>query len=95
MSEDGVGEGQKMKENLFYKKYFIYLFMRDTERGRYIGRERSRLPAGSWMRNLILGPQGHTLSVKADAQPLSHLGIPNFDYLQSKKACFKENFSFL
>ena len=32
-----------------FLKYFIYLFMRDTERGRDIGRERSRLHAGSLM----------------------------------------------
>ena len=28
------------------KKYFIYLFMRETERGGDIGRGRSRLPVG-------------------------------------------------
>ena len=33
------------------KVVFIYLFMRDTERGRDIGRGRSGLPVGSLMRN--------------------------------------------
>ena len=40
----------------------MYLFMRDTERGRDPGRERSRLPAGSPMQDSIPGPQGHALS---------------------------------
>ena len=40
---------------------FMYLFMRDTERvrGRDIGRERSRLHAGSWMWDWIPGIQDH------------------------------------
>ena len=36
--------------------------MRDTERGRDIGRGRSRLPMGSLMQNSIPGPWDHTLS---------------------------------
>ena len=47
---------------VFFFKDFIYLFMRDTERGRDIGRGRSRLPAGSPMRDLIPGPRDHILS---------------------------------
>ena len=46
----------------FLIKDFIYLFMRDRERDRDIGRGRSRLPEGSWMQDLILGPQDHNLS---------------------------------
>ena len=34
---------------LFFKKYFIYLFMRRRERGRDTGRRRSRLPARNTM----------------------------------------------
>ena len=49
---------------------FIYLVMRDRERGRDIGRGRSRLPAGSLMLDLIPGAQDH--EPKADAHPLSH-----------------------
>ena len=45
--------------------------MRDTERGREIGRGRSRLPAGSTMWDSIPGPEP-----KADAQPLSHPDVP-------------------
>ena len=37
-------------------KYFIYLFMRDTRRGRDLGRERSRLPARSRMQDSIPDP---------------------------------------
>ena len=52
----------------FFLKRF-YLFMRDTERGRDIGRGRSRLPAGSLMWDLIPGPRVHTLSQR---QTLNH-----------------------
>ena len=45
-----------------FLKKIIYLFMRDTERGRDIVRGRSRLPAGSLMLNSILGPWDHDLS---------------------------------
>ena len=55
-------------EFLFFKD-FIYLFMRDTEKGRDIGRGRSRLPAGSPMWDLDPGPWDHTLSQR---QTLSH-----------------------
>ena len=48
-------------------KILFYLFMRDTERHRDIGRERSRLPAGTSGRTLESWPVP-----KADAQPLSH-----------------------
>ena len=51
--------------------YFLFfyrfcLFMRDTqrhtERDRDTGKGRSRLPAGSWMRDSIPGPRDHALS---------------------------------
>ena len=41
---------------------FIYLCMRDTERGRDTGRGRSRLHAGSPMWDSIPGLQDHALS---------------------------------
>ena len=47
----------------------MYLFMRDTERGRDIGRRRSRLRAGNLMQDLILGPGDHNLSQR---QVLNH-----------------------
>ena len=45
---------------LFFKD-FIYLFMKDTERGRDPGRGSSRLHAGSPMQDSISGPRGHAL----------------------------------
>ena len=44
--------------------YFIlfYLFMRNTEKGRDIGRERSRLPTGSLMWDIIPRPWDHDLN---------------------------------
>ena len=38
---------------------FIYLFMRDTERGREVGRGRSRLHAESLLWDSIPGPRDH------------------------------------
>ena len=52
-----------------FLKYFIYLFMRDSEGGRDIGRGRSSLPAGSAMWHSIPGPQDHNLSQR---QMLNH-----------------------
>ena len=50
---------------IFFKKYFIYLFMRDTERERETetetGRGRSRLHAGSPTWDSIPGLQDHAL----------------------------------
>ena len=55
--------------------------MRDTERGRATGRGRSRLLAG----NPMWGPDPWTAGSgpepKADAQPLSHPGVPSFPLL--------------
>ena len=48
---------------------FVCLYMRDIERGRDIGRGRSRLPAGSLVLKLIPGPQDHDLSQR---QTLNH-----------------------
>ena len=55
---------------LFFKKYFVYLFMRDIEKGRDIGRERE-----SWCR-ILPRTLGSCPELKTDAQPLSYLGIP-------------------
>ena len=46
-----------------FKKYFIYLFMKDTERerSRDTGRGRSRPHAGSPTWDSIPGPRGHAL----------------------------------
>ena len=57
--------------------------MRDTERGRDIGRGRSRLHAVSPMWDLIPGPWDHT-ELKADAQPLSLPGAPTITSSVSK-----------
>ena len=61
------------KKTFFFFKDFIYLFMRDRD----IDRGRSRLLTGSPMWDLILGP-GTCPDQKADAQSLSHPGVPAF-----------------
>ena len=45
---------------ILFVKDFIYLFMRERERGRDTGRGRSRIHAGSPMWDLIPGLQDHT-----------------------------------
>ena len=55
---------------LFFFKDFIYLFMRDTET--QVEAPRKELDAG-----LDPGPPGSHPETKADAQPLSHPGVPN------------------
>ena len=57
---------------------FIYFFhKRHTERGRNTGRGRSRLHARStmWV-GVDPGSPGSCFESKADAQPLSHSGVP-------------------
>ena len=55
----------------------FYSFMRHTQRGRDTRRGRSRLPTGSPIQNSI--PElGSRPEPKADAQPLSHPGVPWF-----------------
>ena len=49
---------------------------RERERERQRHRGRSRLHAGSLMWDSIPGPQGSRPELKADAQPLSHSGVP-------------------
>ena len=60
---------------------FIYVFVRDTQREaeRDIGKGRSRLPAGNSVRNWT---PGSAPEPKADAQPLSHPGIPGRKFLR-------------
>ena len=55
----------KIMETKYFKKDFIYLFMRDTD----IGRGRSRLPMGSSMWDSIPGLWDHDLSQR---QTLNH-----------------------
>ena len=50
--------------------------MTDPERQADTGRGRSRLPAGNPMWDWIPGPWGSHPGLKADAQPLSHPGVP-------------------
>ena len=47
---------------LFFSKILFFIHERHMERGRDIGRARSRLPAESLMRDLILGAWDHGLS---------------------------------
>ena len=53
----------------FFKKIYLFIHERHTERGRNTGRGRSRLHAGSPMWDSIPGFQDHTLSGK---QMLNH-----------------------
>ena len=68
---------------IYFLKDFIYLFMRDTERERLRHMQREK-QAPSWEPDvgLDLGSPGSCPELKADAQPLSHLGIPSFMVLK-------------
>ena len=65
--------------------------MRDTERSGDTGRGRGRLHAGSPTWDSIPGSPGSCPGPKADAQSLSHPGVPNIKYL----TCLNHRFSVL
>ena len=68
-----------MKVLLIFKKDFIYLFMRDTERMRQRHKQREKqAPCRKPDEELNPGTLGSRLELKADAQPLSYPGIPRF-----------------
>ena len=46
----------------FFLRFYVFIHERQTERGRDTGRGRSRVHAGSPMRDKIPGPWGLTLS---------------------------------
>ena len=53
--------------------------MRNTKRGREVGRGRSRLPVGTRCGTQSQDP-GSCPEATAEAQPLSHPGVPNVDF---------------
>ena len=59
----------------FFGKDFIYLFMRETERQRHRQKEK-QAPCRKPDAGLDPGTPGSHPEPKADAQPLSHSGIP-------------------
>ena len=54
---------------LFFLRFCLFIHERYAERGRDLGRGRSRLPVGSLMCDSIPGPRDHDLSQK---QTLNH-----------------------
>ena len=60
---------------LFLKKYFIYLFMRHTQRDRDRQKEK-QAPCRESDVGLHPGTPGSRPGLKAATQPLSHPGIP-------------------
>ena len=67
----------------------MYLFMRDIERGRDPGKERSRLPVGSPMWDSIPGPQDHDLSHDKFCSYIRFLNRPQL-YLLRTGGLFSE-----
>ena len=57
---------------VFSKDFYLFINERHTERGRDIGKGRSRLPVRNLMWDSILGPQDHDLSRR---KTLSHWAI--------------------
>ena len=72
---------------LFFCFFFKTLFIHETgrERGRDLGRGRSRLPVGSPIWDLIPGPRYHSLSQGQDAQLLSHPGVPIPGFMAARR----------
>ena len=62
-----------------FKKRFYLLFLRDTERERQGHRQSEKqAPCGDPNAGLDLRILGSLPELKADAQPLSHPGTPNY-----------------
>ena len=59
---------------LFFLRFYLFIHERHKERGRNIGRGRSRLPAGSPKCHSIPGLWDHILSWRQTLHHLSHLG---------------------
>ena len=65
----------KVKLKYIFLKIFFFFHEKPGERGRAIGRGRSRLPTRSLMRDSILGRQDHDLSQR---QALNHCATQAF-----------------
>ena len=59
---------------IFFKDFYLFIHERHRERGRDIGRERSRLREPNV--GLNPGTRGSRPGPKAGVQPLSHPGVP-------------------
>ena len=59
----------------FLKRFYLFIHERHTERGRDIGRERNRLPAGEL--DVGLNPRTLRLRPEPKAQLLSHPSAPH------------------
>ena len=72
-----------------FLRFYLFIHERHTERGRDIGRGRSRLHEGSPMWEPDVGPHprtpGSLPEPKTDTQPLSHPGAPWGKDLKRKK----------
>ena len=68
---------------ILFKKYFIYSFMRDTERQRRRQREKQAL-LGEPDAGLDPRTPGSCPELKVDAQSLSHPGAPVWDNLKMR-----------
>ena len=67
--------------SIFLKKDFIYLFMRETERGRQRHRQRQKqAPCREPEVGLDPRTPGSRPGLKAGAKPLSHPGVPTIAF---------------
>ena len=74
-----LGENEVSTEGFFFLRLLIYLFMRDTQKERERKRQRQREKQAPYREpDAGLDPRtpGSRPELKADAQPLSHPGIP-------------------
>ena len=79
--------------NLFLKFFrfiyflFIYLFMRDIEREAETRQREKQAPCRDPDVGLNPGILGSCPEPKADAQLLSHPGVPDSEFLRSSRTC--------
>ena len=70
-----MGGGESERENIYIFKYFIYLFMRDREKEAET--QGKQAPCREPDVGLNPGTPGSHPEPKANAQPLSHPGVPS------------------
>ena len=86
---------ESSQDSVLFKKFFKNILFiclkKKRERGRDVGRERSRLPTGSPTRDWIPGPQDYILGQRQMLQPLSHPGAQDsmcFNFKSSEISFF-------
>ena len=79
----------------FFERFYFFIHERHTERGRDIGRGRSRLPMGSPVWDSIPGPQDHALNQRQTFHTLNPIPVTFYRLCSSSQALLYCCFSLL